>query len=61
MNLTVTEKNGTAVQRAIDAVHSAGGGTVTLEAGVYPSATLWLKSHVELHLSAGSVLREAPA
>ena len=30
MNFTVTEKNGAAVQRAIDSVHAAGGGTVDL-------------------------------
>jgi len=60
MELTVTEKNGAAIQRAIDAVHAAGGGTVELESGAYPSATLWLKSHVELHLSAGAVLLGSP-
>ena len=60
MNITVNEKNGAAIQKAIDAVGAAGGGVVTLEAGVYDSGTLWLKSHVELHLVAGAVLRGSP-
>ncbi|MBQ9336820.1 MAG: hypothetical protein IJS14_05940 [Lentisphaeria bacterium] len=60
MNITVTEKTGAAIRQAIDAVHAAGGGTVTLEPGVYPSGTLWLKSHVELHLSPGAVLLGSP-
>ena len=55
---TVVEKrNGEAIQRAIDAVAADGGGRVTLTNGVYESATLYLKSGVELHLAEGSVLR----
>ena len=60
MNITVSEKTGAAVQRAVDAVNAAGGGVVTLEAGVYNSGTIWLKSHVELHLDAGAVLLGSP-
>ena len=48
------EKNGAAIQAAIDAAHAAGGGRVVLEPGVYLSGTIYLKSNVELHLPAGS-------
>ncbi|MBO4631684.1 MAG: hypothetical protein J5858_07150 [Lentisphaeria bacterium] len=56
MYLSVTEKSGAAVQKAVDSVHAAGGGKVNLEPGVYPSGTIYLKSNVELHLEAGAVL-----
>ena len=56
----VTEKSGAAIQRAIDEAHQAGGGTVSLEPGVYPSGTLHLKSNVELHLPAGSRIQGYP-
>lgn len=56
MELFVTEKNGAAIQRAIDTVFAAGGGKVTLDCGTYPSGTLYLKSNVELHIPAGSVI-----
>ncbi len=46
-----------AIQSAIDACHAAGGGRVCLGPGTYRSGTLYLKSHVELHLQAGAVLR----
>lgn len=49
-------KTGAAVQAAIDAATDAGGGRVVLEKGVYPSGTIYLKSHVELHLEEGAVL-----
>jgi hypothetical protein len=46
-----------ALQSAIDACAAAGGGTVVLEPGcTYLSATLQLRSHVELHLAQGSRL-----
>ena len=45
-----------AIQAAIDACHAAGGGTVTVPAGSYKTGTLWLKSHVELHLCHGATL-----
>ncbi len=57
MKLAVNEKTGAAIQAAIDAVSAAGGGTVSLEPGVYHSGTIRLRSHVELHLPAGSVIR----
>lgn len=56
MELFVTEKNGAAIQRAIDTAFAAGGGKVTLESGIYPSGTLYLKSNVELHVPAGAVI-----
>lgn len=56
MELFVTEKNGAAIQHAIDKIFAAGGGKVTLENGVYPSGTLYLKSNVELHIPAGAVI-----
>lgn len=57
MNIIVTEKEGAAIQRAIDAVHAAGGGVVSLEQGLYHTGTIYLKSNIELHLPAGCCLR----
>lgn len=45
-----------ALQRTIDACAAAGGGQVAVPAGTYLTGTLHLKSHVELHLEAGSRL-----
>lgn len=45
-----------AIQRAIDACAAAGGGTVLFPGGDWLSGTLYLKSHVTLHLSAGATL-----
>ncbi len=46
-----------ALQATLDACHAAGGGRVALPAGkVFLTAPLELKSHVELHLEAGSRL-----
>ena len=48
---------GAAIQKAIDAASAAGGGRVALERGVvYPSGTLYLKSHVELNVPEGTVI-----
>ncbi len=44
------------LQQAIDHCSTRGGGTVTLPAGVWVSGPLMLKSHVTLHLAAGSRL-----
>lgn len=44
------------LQQAIDRCSTQGGGTVTLPAGVWVSGPLMLKSHVTLHLAAGSRL-----
>lgn len=51
------DKNGRGIQSAIDAAARSGGGRVVLEAGVYPSATLYFRSGVELHLKKGAILR----
>ena len=46
------------IPHAIDACHARGGGRVLLEGGhVYRSGALVLRSHVELHLEMGAVLK----
>lgn len=45
-----------AIQSAIDRCASSGGGKVTIPAGEFISGTIWLKSHVELHLEHGARL-----
>src|SRR5438309_1350913 len=45
-----------AIQKAIDACAAAGGGTVHLPPGQYTSGTLYLRSHVRLHIEAGATL-----
>jgi hypothetical protein len=49
-----------AIQRAIDACASAGGGTVVLHGGAFLSGTLVLKSHVDLRLERGTRLVGSP-
>ena len=49
--------NSEAIQKTIDAVADAGGGRVTVPAGTFLTGTIWLKSHVELHLENGAVLK----
>lgn len=47
-----------AIQATIDAVHTAGGGTVVVPAGhTFRSGSIELRSHVELHLERGAVLQ----
>lgn len=46
-----------AIQRAIDEAAARGGGCVVVPAGEYETAGLVLRSHVELRLEAGAVLR----
>ena len=48
--------NQQAIQAAIDAAHTAGGGRVTVPAGDYLSGTVVLKSNVTLYLEEGSRL-----
>lgn len=48
--------NTEAIQSAIDVCAVAGGGRVTIPSGTYKSGTIWLKSHVELHLEIGAEL-----
>ena len=45
-----------AIQTAIDVCAASGGGRVTVPAGTFVSGTIWLKSHVELHLEHGARL-----
>src|ERR1039457_7084608 len=45
-----------ALQAAIDACAAAGGGTVYFPPGSYLSGTLFLKSHITLHLDGGATL-----
>jgi len=52
--------NSTAIQSAIDACAATGGGRVTIPYGTFLSGTIWLKSHVELHLEKGAVLLASP-
>ncbi|MEJ3652979.1 glycosyl hydrolase family 28 protein [Actinomycetes bacterium KLBMP 9759] len=56
------ETNDTAaIQRAVDAVAGAGGGTVLLPAGgTYRSGSITLRSHVELHVERGATLAASP-
>lgn len=43
-------------QKAIDACHQAGGGTVIVPPGIYTISTIVLKDNVNLHLESGSVI-----
>lgn len=45
-----------AVQRALDECHRAGGGRVTVPAGSFKIGSIFLRSHVELHLENGATL-----
>lgn len=42
-----------AIQKAIDACHLSGGGTVIIPSGLYKTGTIVMKDNVELHLSEG--------
>lgn len=55
-----TTKDTRSIQQAIDACAAAGGGRVIVPAGRYLSGTVYLKSHVELHLGAGATLVGSP-
>jgi polygalacturonase len=48
-----------AINKAIDAAAAAGGGTVEFPAGTYLTYSIHLKSHVTLHLDAGSTIEAA--
>lgn len=48
--------NTSAIQAAIDACANNGGGKVVVPAGVFKTGTVWMRSHVELHLECGAVL-----
>ncbi|MEX2043707.1 MAG: glycosyl hydrolase family 28 protein [Opitutus sp.] len=46
-----------AINKAIEAAHAAGGGTVFVPSGIYASGSIHLKSNVTLALDAGAVLK----
>ncbi len=50
----------TEIQKAIDTVSEAGGGTLVFPSGVYCTATVYLKSNVTIHLEAGAVWQGIP-
>src|ERR1019366_5400722 len=45
-----------AIQKAIDACHAAGGGTVVFNNGKFLSGTIFLKSNIKLRIETGTVL-----
>lgn len=45
------------IQKAIDACNSKGGGTVVVPTGTFISGTLFLKSHVNLEVQQGGILK----
>ena len=49
-------ENGRAIQHAIDAAHTAGGGVVEVPAGIFQTSNVILRSNVTLYLAPGSVL-----
>ncbi len=49
-------KDTNALQKAINAVHDAGGGTVVLSKGTYLTGTLYMKDGVTLYLATGTIL-----
>ena len=52
--------NTSAIQKAIDACHAAGGGTVLVPSGVFLSGSLRLKSRVTLKIGKDAILRGSP-
>ena len=46
-----------AIQKAVDACHQSGGGTVLVPSGTFITGTIELKSFVELHLEQGAILK----
>ncbi len=52
-----TTDNTAAFAAAIDACHRRGGGRVVVPAGTYLTGAIHLRSHVNLHLEAGSTLK----
>lgn len=51
------ENNAPAINKAIDACHKAGGGTVVVPEGIFVTGTVLLKSGVTLHLDSGATLQ----
>jgi len=46
-----------AIQAAIDECAANGGGRVVVPAGIFVTGSIFFKSHIELHLEAGAVLK----
>ncbi len=55
-----TGNDATAINAAIEACSAAGGGTVFVSAGIFPTGSIQLRSDVTLALDAGAVLRALP-
>ena len=55
--VTVTGTGRDSIQKAIDEVASAGGGRVTIPAGIHESGSIRLQSGIELHPEKGAVIR----
>ena len=55
--VTVTGTGRDAIQKAVDEVSAAGGGRVTVPAGIHESGSIRLRSGVELHLAKGAMVR----
>ena len=49
-----------AIQKAIDQIADAGGGTLTIPPGTYLTGMIRLRDQVELHLCRGAVLKASP-
>jgi len=49
-----------AIQRAVEACASAGGGTVIVSPGEWMSGPIHLRSHVRLHIEEGAVITFSP-
>lgn len=52
-----TTLNTTAIQKAIDACAETGGGRVTIPSGIFLTGAINLRSHVEIYLNRGAVIR----
>ena len=55
-----TTTNTTAIQSAINAAGTAGGGTVVIPVGTFLSGPIKLNSRINLHLEGGAILRMLP-
>ena len=54
------KNNAAAIQKAVDACYSNGGGMVYVPAGTFVTGTFHLKSNVNLYLESGAVLKGSP-
>jgi len=52
----MNQKSTVAIQKAVDACHAGGGGTVIIPAGKFITGTIVLKSRVNLYLESGAML-----